>query len=117
MVPHAHLRAGRRAEHTMGMPAYCRRWTTAEVRELSDESRHWPRYERIDGELLVTPAPRPVHQIAVGTLFRIIADYVDGERVGLTLASPADLELEAGSVTQPDIFVVPSAHARHDGTR
>ena len=98
----------------MGMPAYIRRWTTAEVRELSDESRHWPRYELIDGELLVTPAPRPVHQIAVGTLFRIIADYVDGERVGLTLTSPADLELEAGSITQPDIFVVPSAHARHE---
>lgn len=99
----------------MGMPAYSRRWTAAEVRELTDESRHWPRYELIDGELLVTPAPRPVHQIAVGALFRIIADYVDAQGLGLTLTSPADLELEAGSITQPDIFVVPSAYSRDAG--
>ena len=42
----------------MGMPAEkIRRWTTAEVRDLMDESRPWPRYELIDGQLIVTPAP------------------------------------------------------------
>ncbi len=98
----------------MGMPAYARRWTAAEVRELTVETRHWPRYELIDGELLVTPAPRPVHQIAVSELLRRLADYVDAERIGMTLTSPADLELEAGTVTQPDVFVVPSAYSRDD---
>jgi hypothetical protein len=40
----------------MVMPALRRRWTTADVRSLTTEERAWPRYELIDGELLVTPA-------------------------------------------------------------
>jgi Uma2 family endonuclease len=99
----------------MSMPASARRWTAAEVRELQDEQRPWPRYELIDGELLVTPSPRSVHQIAVFELARKIADYVDAERLGLTLMSPADLELEEGTITQPDVFVVPSAYSRDNG--
>lgn len=99
----------------MGMPAHARRWTAAEVRELTDESRPWPRYELIDGELLVTPAPRPAHQITVGRLFTMLSGYVDAERLGLALMSPADLELEAGTVTQPDLFVVPSAFSHDAG--
>jgi hypothetical protein len=51
------------------MPASARRWTAADVRELTDESRPWPRYEVIDGELLVTPSPRPLHQFAANELF------------------------------------------------
>ncbi len=91
------LRFFRRAEQTMGMPAHARRWTAAEVRELTDEERHWPRYELIDGALLVTHAPRPVHQIAVGMLFRAIAEYVDARQLGMALMSPSDLELEDDS--------------------
>ena len=99
----------------MGMPAHARRWTAAEVRALTDETRPWPRYELIDGELLVTPAPRPAHQIVVGRLFTLLSAYVDAERLGLALMSPADLELEAGTVTQPDVFVVPSAFSHDTG--
>lgn len=50
------------AEQTMSMPAASRRWTVEEVRAMQDEERAWPRYELIDGELLVTPAPRRLHQ-------------------------------------------------------
>jgi Uma2 family endonuclease len=95
----------------MGMPASARRWTADEVRDLTDESRPWPRYELIDGELLVTPAPRPVHQIAALELARKLADYVDAEGLGLTLMPPADLELHAGTIVQPDVFVVPATDA------
>ena len=72
-----------------------------------DESRHWPRYELIDGELLVTPAPGVMHQVAVTALWRLIADYVEREALGVTLTSPADVELREGTIAQPDVFVVP----------
>jgi Uma2 family endonuclease len=109
MLSGAHLPFSRRAEQIMPMPASARRWTADEVRALTDESRPGPRYELIDGELLVTPTPRPVHQIASLELARKLADYVEAEGLGLTLMSPADLELHAGTIVQPDVFVVPAA--------
>ena len=97
-----------RAEQIMGMPASSKRhWTTSEVRALLDESRPWPRYELISGELVVTPAPGFRHQIVVLELARILADYCDREHVGVVVTSPSDLELLAGTITQPDLFVVP----------
>jgi Uma2 family endonuclease len=102
----------------MGMPAIRRRWTTAEVRALIDESRPWPRYELIDGELLVTPAPGRPHQLIVTELLAIIKAYVDREEIGVTFVSPADLELAPGTITQPDVFVVragSAAEADDDG--
>ncbi len=72
-----------------------------------DESRPWARYELIAGELVVTPAPGFIHQLVVLELARILADYCDRERVGVALTSPSDLELVPGTITQPDVFVVP----------
>jgi len=93
----------------MGMPAiHHRRWTTAEVRALMDESRHWPRYELIGGELVVTPAPGVIHQMAVTEFLLLIAPYVKQQNLGTTFTSPSDVELKPGTITQPDIFVVPA---------
>jgi Uma2 family endonuclease len=92
----------------MGMPAETRRWTAADVRELQDESRAYPRYELIAGELLVTPSPRTSHQYAVSFLLTALSTYVDAEHLGVALVSPADIELEPGNITQPDVFVVPA---------
>ena len=92
----------------MFMPATRRRWTTADVRELTDESRPWPRYELIDGDLLVTPAPGSRHQVAVTELLILLSAHLEKVPVGLALASPADLELRIGTITQPDVFVVPA---------
>jgi Uma2 family endonuclease len=91
----------------MGMPAIRRHWTTADVRALMDESRPWPRYELIDGELLVTPSPGWRHQFAVTECVVLLAAYLERERVGVVLVSPADLELRPGTITQPDVFVLP----------
>jgi Uma2 family endonuclease len=102
------LRFSAEAEQTMGMPAVERYWTPADVRELMDETRPWPRYEVIDGELLVTPAPGNRHQLVVGELLWMVATYLEGERVGVACLSPADLELRPGSITQPDVFVLPT---------
>jgi hypothetical protein len=49
----------RRAEQIMAMPAVGRRWTAREVREIIDKNPlATPRYELVDGELLVTPSPK-----------------------------------------------------------
>ncbi len=98
----------------MGMPAIradsvpMRRWTTAEVRPLLEESRRWPRYELIDGELIVTPSPGWPHQFAVIEIASVLRDYLKGQDAGIALPSPADLELKPGTITQPDIFVTPA---------
>jgi Uma2 family endonuclease len=105
---HAELCFNLFAEHIMGMPAVARhRWTAAAVRELIGESRPWPRFELLDGELLVTPAPNTPHQWAVTDLLLAVGAYCRREGVGIPFVSPADLELAPESIMQPDVFVVP----------
>lgn len=91
----------------MPMPVSARRWTVEEVRAMQDEERAWPRYELIDGELLVTPAPRRLHQRAVGELYLLLHPYVQRQRLGVTELSPADIQLAPGTIVQPDVFVSP----------
>ncbi len=87
----------------MGMPDVVRRWTREEVLALPDDGN---RYELIDGELLVSPSPRLIHQAAVTALYDRIHPYVKRHSLGFTLWSPADLEFGRGYVAQPDLFVV-----------
>jgi Uma2 family endonuclease len=92
----------------MSMPAIHRRWTTTDVRALTNEERAWPRYELIDEELLVTPAPGVVHQLAASELWSILDTYLEAEPIGVAVMSPSDLELKRGTITQPDVFVIPA---------
>jgi Uma2 family endonuclease len=101
----------------MVMPAVNRRWTAKEVRALVDANPlQTPRYELVDGELLVTPAPRLAHQEGVGVLFLLLRAYLDIEAVGHALVSPSDVELEPEFLSQPDLFVMPIGEWRrvHD---
>lgn len=99
----------------MGMSAV-KRWTAEEVRAMQDEDRAWPRYELIDGELLVTPSPTWDHQEAVMLLWRELDDFLRVHRIGRPVVSPADIELEADTVLQPDVFVVPARDVRPHGS-
>ncbi len=97
----------------MAMPVK-RRWTTDDVRALTREERPWPRYELIDGELIVTPAPRGPHQFAAFEIGVQLYAYLERVPVGFVLLSPSDLELRPGTITQPDVFVVPLGAERRD---
>jgi Uma2 family endonuclease len=109
----AELRQKPSAEQIMGMPAAERRWTAREVRALIEESPlQTPRYELVDGELLVTPSPGFPHQRAVTRLLVELGFYLDREPVAEVFTSPFDVELEPESITQPDIFVLSLAEGR-----
>ena len=76
---------------------------------MPDDGR---RYEVIDGELFVTPSPSADHQHALSLLFRLIADYVDRERIGHAFFSPSDITFSPRRAVQPDLFVVPLVNGR-----
>lgn len=93
----------------MAMPGTLERWTAARVRELPDDGR---RYEVVDGELLVTPAPRLLHQKAVFQLARLLDDHVRLVGGAHVFSSPADVEFDPHTLVQPDVFVAPSVKGR-----
>src|ERR1041384_639578 len=86
----------------MGMPEAVRHWTREEVLALPDDGN---RYELVNGELLVTPAPRAIHRRAVLALYRRIHPYVEGHQLGEGMLSPADLDLRGGQSLHPALFV------------
>jgi Uma2 family endonuclease len=89
----------------MAMPAQHTEWTVDMVRPLPDDGN---RYEVIDGELFVTPAPSVVHQRAVVELVLLVAPYVRTHRIGEALIAPADVVVYGPrKFVQPDLFVVP----------
>ena len=64
------------------------------------------RYEILDGELSVTPAPATKHQTALGNLYRFLANYVVANQLGKLFIAPTDLILAATTVVQPDLIFI-----------
>ena len=62
------------------------------------------RYEIINGELLVSPAPSLAHQIVSGRLFRIISAHLDREPLGEVLYAPVDVRLGVNDIVEPDLL-------------
>ena len=91
----------------MGMPATTdqRYWTPGEVLALPDDGN---RYECIDGVLLVSPSPNATHQRLVTRLCLLLGPYVESQRLGEALVSPADIRLHTDNLVQPDLFVIPA---------
>ena len=92
----------------MAMPATTR-WTAEMVRALPDDGN---RYEVIDGELFVTPAPSWRHQDAVLAMATLLQPYVASHRIGRNIVSPADIAFDEVTLVQPDLFVTPLVGGR-----
>jgi Uma2 family endonuclease len=64
------------------------------------------RYEIIDGDLYVTPAPSPFHQRMSKRLQRKLEASFEGGGIGEVFNGPIDLILTHHDVVQPDLVVV-----------
>ena len=90
----------------MAAPVY---WTAEMVRALPDDGN---KYECVYGELLVSPAPRPWHEVIVKQLLLILTDYAEREGVGFVFGSRSDISWSDDTLVEPDLLVVPLSEAR-----
>ena len=65
-------------------------WTYQDYAALPDDGK---RYEIHDGELSVTAAPAPLHQIVSANLFTALRAHVSARGLGLVLYAPIDVIL------------------------
>jgi Uma2 family endonuclease len=80
---------------------------------LPDDGR---RYEIHDGELSVTPAPAPRHQIISGALFFAVRRWLEANPGGRLLYAPLDVILADTTIVQPDIvYLAPDRLDRISG--
>jgi Uma2 family endonuclease len=87
------------------MPAVRVDWTVEMLDDLPDDGN---RYELIDGELFVTPAPSNWHQLVVGALYTRLSAYLRPSTVARAMLSPADVRRDDWNRNrvQPDVFAV-----------
>jgi Uma2 family endonuclease len=64
------------------------------------------RYELMDGELYMAPAPGTSHQTAVRNLGTLLWNYVRQNRLGQVHFAPYDVILSDEDVVQPDVLFV-----------
>ncbi|HSQ29711.1 MAG TPA: Uma2 family endonuclease [Gemmatimonadaceae bacterium] len=89
------------------------RWTRVEVDRLVDERPGLtPRYELVDGELLVTPAPSRRHQRIILHLALLLQPYLVQHRMGEIVLGPGELELDGEERYEPDLMIVPAVDGK-----
>jgi Uma2 family endonuclease len=87
----------------MAMSQPAKYWTADDLENLPDDGN---RYEVIDGELFVTPAPGDEHQDAALFLARLMADYATAAGLHVRLA-PTAVRFSQQREVQPDLVVIP----------
>lgn len=98
----------------MVMPAIRpNRWTREEVALLVEQREGYsPRYELVDGELLVTPSPGGRHQRLAFELAVLLRDYVRRQQLGEVRLGPSEIALDGENRFEPDVFVAPALDGR-----
>ncbi len=94
--------------------------STPAVKSTYDDYRNTPddeRYELLDGELIVAPAPRLYHQrvgMQLGALFHM---FVKERGLGEVYSAPCDVVFSNTDVVQPDLLFVSREreHVLHGG--
>ena len=84
---------------------YGRALTRADLDSMPDDGH---RYELIDGLLIVSPAPVPLHQVVVANLI-VVLRAARRDDTQVVLPAPVDVVLADDSVLQPDVLVARAA--------
>jgi Uma2 family endonuclease len=90
-------------------------FTAADYREMPDDGK---RYQLVEGELIMAPAPNTFHQVVQGNLHYMLKAYLMAKPLGTVLCAPCDVYLDEHNVFQPDVVYVTREHAariRDDG--
>jgi Uma2 family endonuclease len=78
-------------------------WTYSEFARLPSDGN---RYEVIAGELYVTPAPRPRHELISQRLNRQLDNFVNEHHLGWVFTAPIDVLFAEGEYVEPDLVFV-----------
>lgn len=63
--------------------------------------------EFLDGVMIMTPAPRPIHQIIIENLMLLLGLYIRQKRLGRFIPAPLDVELRPEArLVQPDLVFI-----------
>lgn len=94
----------------MPAPVSTTEWTLEKLHALPDDGN---RYELVDGELLVSPAPRPPHQRVISRFHLLMGPWALQHGLEVFLAPSAVRSGERREL-QPDLFVLPFVNGRPD---
>jgi Uma2 family endonuclease len=81
--------------------------TYADYLETSDDER----YELLNGELILSPSPKEIHQYISSILHIMIGTFVRERSLGKVYFSPFDVVLSDTNVVQPDILFISNERA------
>lgn len=83
---------------------------TEEIRLTYEDYAKLPndghRYELVDGELFMSPAPKPKHERVQINLFLILRSFIERHNLGELFVAPLDVVLDEHTVMQPDLFFI-----------
>ncbi len=85
------------------MSTVTRRYTYEDLLHTPDDGN---RYEIIDGELYVSPAPRKKHVWLVSDWHVWLGNSVEARDLGKVFVSPVDVKLADGDVVEPDLIFI-----------
>jgi Uma2 family endonuclease len=64
------------------------------------------RYQVVEGEIYMVPAPAPYHQDIVGNLFVLLRTFVEERWLGRVYFAPCDVILSEEDIVPPDILFI-----------
>ena len=90
---------------TKSIPSYgftTTKFTYEDYLKTSDDER----YELLDGELIIMPAPSIAHQHVAMKLGTRLDTFVEGGNLGVVYSAPTDVVLSETDVVQPDLLFI-----------